>query len=108
MHGCLEGPEGGVYYRGQCKVNEDVALPVYVKALVAQDDVPTIQVTPCSQQTYSLWVTPWTRETNSFRVNGGEGEAFWTFFAKRCDVKTSVLKSRALVRGDGPYTYIAT
>jgi len=108
VHGCLEGPEGGVYYRGKCCINEDVELPDYVRALVAHGDIPTIQVTPCSQQTYSLWVTPWSRETNSFRVNGGEGEAFWTFFAKRCDVQTSVLKSRARVRGEGPYTYIAS
>jgi len=108
VHGCLEGPEGGVYYRGMCRINEDVALPDYVRPLIAPGDVPTIQVTPCSTQTYALWVTPWSRETNSFRVNGGEGEAFWTFFAKRCDVQTSVLKSRTMVHGEGPYTYITT
>lgn len=49
MHGSLEGPEHGVYYRGLVEfdsVGEAVFdLPDYFVDLVLPDDVPTVQVT---------------------------------------------------------------
>jgi hypothetical protein len=108
VHGCLEGPEGGVYYRGESKVGETVVLPKYVKSLVAPGDTPTIQLTPIGYHSACPGVTRWDRETNSFRVLGDDGEVFWTFFAKRCDLPKGVepRKHDVHVSGDGPYRYI--
>ena len=108
VHGCLEGPEGGVYYRGEAAVGSTVTLPKYVKALVAPGDTPTIQLTPIGYHSQCPGATRWDRETNSFRVLGDDGEVFWTFFAKRCDVPKGVepRKHDVHVSGDGPYRYI--
>lgn len=49
LHGSLEGPEHGVYYRGVVTFDSDgeavFELPDYFTALVLSDDIPTVQVT---------------------------------------------------------------
>ena len=47
FHGCLEGPEGGVYYRGEGETVDgkaEVKLPDYFEALVLRDR-RTVQLT---------------------------------------------------------------
>ena len=42
---CLEGPEGGVYYRGRLKGSNIIELPDYWKSLVHEDSI-TVQLQP--------------------------------------------------------------
>ena len=43
VHGCLEGPESGVYYRGKDIAPTTVKLPEYVSKIASDF---TVQVTP--------------------------------------------------------------
>jgi hypothetical protein len=104
VHGCLEGPEGGVYYRGRGEVGTPVNLPKYVPNLIKGE--PTIQVTPIyNGSVRTLNCSEYSNETNSFDVFGSEGPFYWTFTAKRCDVNVEPLKAETNVSGDGPYLF---
>ena len=104
VHGCLEGPEGGVYYRGRGEVGTSVVLPKYVPNLIKGE--PTIQITPIyNGSVRTLNCSEYDKETNSFEVFGTEGPFYWTFTAKRCDVNVEPLKADTNVSGDGPYLF---
>ena len=104
VHGCLEGPEGGVYYRGRGEVGTPVNLPKYVPNLIKGE--PTIQVTPIyNGSVRTLNCSEYDKGTNSFEVFGTEGPFYWTFTAKRCDVNVEPLKADTNVSGDGPYLF---
>jgi hypothetical protein len=64
-HGCLEGPENGIYQRGYCEILEDsaVCLPDYWEKLNGNDY--TIYIT--SHGNYSLYVS--SKEANKFVVS---------------------------------------
>ena len=55
IHGCLEGPENGVYYRGKATISNDesvsITLPSYVQELASDF---TIQITPVGSQKRAL------------------------------------------------------
>ena len=105
VHGCLEGPEGGVYYRGRGKVGESVVLPRYVPSLIKGE--PTIQITPIyNGSVRTLNCSEYDKITNSFAVFGSEGPFYWTFTAKRCDVNAEPLKADTVVNGEGPYKFV--
>ena len=104
VHGCLEGPEGGVYYRGRGKVGTPVVLPDYVPNLIK--DEPTIQITPIyNGSVRTLNCSEYNKFTNSFEVFGTEGPFYWTFTAKRCDVEVEPIKAETNVSGSGPYLF---
>jgi hypothetical protein len=105
VHGCLEGPEGGVYYRGKGNSSKPIRLPDYVPDLVNGDE-PTIHVTPIGNN-QSLGVSEWNRATNSFRVIADRPTDFhWTFTAMRIPVDVEPFETEVEVKGQGPYTYI--
>ena len=104
VHGCLEGPEGGVYYRGRGEVGKPVFLPKYVPNLIKGE--PTIQLTAIYNGSIrTLNCSEYCSETNSFVVFGSKGPFYWTFTAKRCDVNVEPLKADTNVSGDGPYLF---
>jgi hypothetical protein len=48
VHSCLEGPENGVYYRGQARLHEDgaeICLPEFFESLTRPDG-RTVLLTP--------------------------------------------------------------
>ena len=45
IHGCLEGPEYGVYFRGRVKNREEISYPSYWKGLVDWTTI-TVNLTP--------------------------------------------------------------
>jgi hypothetical protein len=105
VHGCLEGPEGGVYYRGKGNSGKPIRLPDYVPDLIGGGE-PTIHVTPIGNN-QSLGVSEWNRETNSFRVIADRPTDFhWTFTAMRIPVDVEPFETEVEVKGQGPYTYI--
>jgi hypothetical protein len=108
VHGCLEGPEAGVYYRGEGKITNDdnvvIELPDYVNNLTT---FLTVQLTPIydgNPNKKSLHVSRVL--DNKFTVYGENGEFFWTVFGKRQDIIVEPKKSDVNVSGDGPYKWI--
>jgi hypothetical protein len=94
-HACIEGPENGVYYRGEDRVGSDgtviVTLPRYFEALTHQSD-RTVQLTPICEDVSVAHRAPRplsaTRPIDGcFMVVGEPGAAFfWRVEAVRSDV----------------------
>ena len=105
VHACLEGPEGGVYYRGTSQVvngSATVSLPDYVDSLATD---LTVQLTPIFNGSIPHICT--TRVVNGkFSVHGDDCEFDWLVMGKRGDIQVEPLKKESQVMGDGPYTWI--
>ena len=109
VHGCLEGPETGVYYRGKSKIEIDqenvtIVLPEYVDAF-AYDY--TVQITPIftgSRLSVPHQVTE--VENGIFTVFGQPGMFYWLVHAKRADLNVQPLRSDVSIHGYGPYKWI--
>ena len=106
VHACLEGPEAGVYYRGEGKIenNEsvDVHLPHYVSSLATD---LTVQITPIFDGKIKTFNVGRVKD-NKFTVYGENGEFYWTVYGKRQSIDTEPLKSNAEVKGHGPYKWL--
>lgn len=109
VHACLEGPEAGVYYRGEAKVENNksvtVRLPDYVSAFATNF---SIQITPIyTDNTNENIVYSTSRvKGNAFTVHGKNGSFYWLVYAQRGKVEVEPKKSAVQVGGDGPYKYI--
>ena len=108
VHGCLEGPEGGVYYRGTGEIinnkNIKIYLPNYVESFASDF---TIQLTPIyNPNTHNLNYTTTEISNNSFDVYGENGKFYWFVFGKRADIDVEVNKNIVNVKGNGPYLWI--
>jgi hypothetical protein len=116
VHACLEGPEAGVYYRGEGRIlnNKSVTieLPSYVSSLAKKF---TVQVTPlvltddedednlCCNKCYAASKV----RDNKFTVYGKNGEFYWHVHGERSSIEIEPKKSETIVRGEGPYKYIS-
>jgi hypothetical protein len=123
VHACLEGPESGVYYRGQGEITNSqsvtIHLPDYVEAL-AKDF--TIQLTPIwplrrphasseKRKEGVIWENSFPLaasevENNSFNVYGENCKFYWLVQGKRADIEVEPLKQSVNVKGTGPYRWI--
>jgi hypothetical protein len=108
VHGCLEGPEAGVYYRGKSEIIKEsttIQLPEYTKAFTDF----SIQITPIFDKNIPMndkkhYVSE--VENNEFIVYGPLGKFFWTVFGKRLDIDVEPNKEDVIVDGNGPYKWI--
>ena len=107
IHVCLEGPEAGVYYRGEGEILNNISstiyLPDYVKKLATEF---TVQLTPIYsgkkiEQLYCSRV-----KNNSFTVYGENTSFYWLVQGKRCDINVEPYKATTAVKGNGPYKWI--
>jgi hypothetical protein len=109
VHACLEGPEAGVYYRGEAKIENNksvsVSLPDYVSSFAGNF---SIQITPIySDDTDDNIVYSTSRvKDNAFTVHGKNGSFYWLVYAQRGKIEVEPKKSEVQVGGDGPYKYI--
>jgi hypothetical protein len=86
-YGSLEGPENGVYVRGQLTGNT-IELPDYWTGLVDEDTI-TVSLTPIGKM-QDLWVED---IIDNVVVVGGENvNCFYTVFAERKDVDKLVVE----------------
>ena len=107
VHACLEGPEAGVYYRGENKIKTDsveVELPAYTDALASDW---SIQLTPISDGPVSTPLSVSKVQNGKFTVYGPSGKFFWTAYGRRAEIKTEVNINDSIVLGDGPYKYLS-
>ena len=108
VHACLEGPEAGIYYRGETEItnnlNVTIELPDYAKAIGTEF---TSHITPV----YSNGIFP----TNicvtkvidgKFTVYGTNGLFNWVVYGLRNKINVEPLKSETVVNGNGPYKYV--
>jgi hypothetical protein len=105
VHACLEGPEAGVYYRGESEIVNDICttitLPDYVSEFAWEF---TVQITPIYQQEPAL-LSVTKVENNQFKVYGKNSKFFWHVYGKRSDIIVEPNKSDVTVKGHGPYKY---
>ena len=85
-HGCLEGPELGVYVRGRLKENTVIELPYYWKDLVHEDSI-TVDLTPigCHQHLYVDTISS-SEITIKNNTTGGRIDCFYHVYGERKDV----------------------
>jgi hypothetical protein len=109
VHACLEGPEAGVYYRGESKIENNqsvvVKLPDYVSSFATNF---SINITPIySDDSVENIVYRTSRvKDNSFTVHGKNGSFYWIVYGQRGKVDVEPKKLDVQVSGDGPYKYI--
>ena len=111
VHGCLEGPEVGVYYRGEGTIaghddgETEITLPDYVDSL-AYDF--TASVTPIGKGQRQIPHSVSRVSQGVFRVYGDVGDFFWLVHGCRNELEVEPLCADTEVRGgDGPYKWIA-
>jgi len=108
IHACLEGPEAGVYYRGDGKLSFGICkiyLPYYAKNLAYSWSV---QLTPIDTPRL---ISSSRVKDGYFVVNGDKsdnGEFFWIVHGKRSEIEIEYSKENTKISGDGPYTYITS
>ena len=98
-HGCLEGPEGGVYYRGKGEAPATIRLPDYATHIASDF---TVQVTPIG--TPRLMSVSEVSPEGTFRVYG-EGRFHWTAIGERVALDPEPLKTDVRIHSMGPYSW---
>ena len=105
VHACLEGPEAGVYYRGQSEIvngeSVEVVLPEYVKSF---SDF-TVQLSPVYNGTKRILHTSRV-ENGSFTVYGKNGKFVWLVHCLRNAIQVEIDKDQVEIKGNGPYKYV--
>ena len=106
VHACLEGPEAGVYYRGEGKITNNecttISLPDYVNPLAYNFTIQITHIYDGEIKTYNSGRVI----NNQFNVYGENGEFYWVVHGTRQDIEVEVDKKTAKVKGNGPYLWI--
>jgi hypothetical protein len=109
IHSCLEGPEAGVYYRGESEMKNgqiEIELPNYVSHISKEFTVNITHIYTgffCNLSTSEI-------VNNKFMVYSSVQEPvkfYWHVYAKRHDIEVEPLKYQINVKGDGPYKWIS-
>jgi len=109
VHACLEGPESGVYYRGEAElVNNQVQidLPHYVPNLASNFTVQLTQIFEGPKDSFARLGAGRVVD-GSFAVYGDPCTFAWHVFGTRQVIDTEPNRDDVEVFGDGPYRYIA-
>jgi len=106
VHACLEGPEVGVFYRGQGEIinnfNTTIILPEYVKQLATDFTVKVTAIYDGKIKIYNFAEV----ENNSFNVYGENGKFNWLVIGKRYDIEVEPNKTNVDINGNGPYLWL--
>jgi len=110
VHACLEGPEAGVYYRGESEIKNGkdvvIELPEYVYNLANEF---TVQLNQIIEYTETFTHLASSRiENNKFKVYSSNGNVkfFWHVYGRRQNIEVEPLKKDVELKGDGPYKYL--
>ena len=106
VHACLEGPEMGVYYRGQGEITDntssEIVLPTYVSTIATNFTIQVSHIYDGSHpKTYSVGEVI----NNRFAVYGENGRFSWEVRGSRGDIVVESDKNEIVVYGDGPYKW---
>jgi len=91
-HGCLEGPEYSVFYRGRLIDNNLIELPDYWKGLINPETI-TVNLTPHSfyQELYVKSIE-WGTKLHIVNNAGGKIDCSYVIIAERKDIKKLVVE----------------
>ena len=108
VHACLEGPEVGVYYRGEGRIIKEkvsIFLPDYVNVFATDY---TVQVTSIFESDEDMPRTLMVSRVHngSFTVKGPSGSFYWHVYGKRANIELEPRKADVSVLGQGPYKWI--
>jgi hypothetical protein len=103
VHACLEGPEAGVYYRGEAEITNNEEVEVLIPEYTSAFNNFTVHVSAAGSFN-NLYATK--VENGKFKVYGKNGKVSWTVFGTRQNIDTEPLKKDVQVSGSGPYKYI--
>lgn len=109
VHACLEGPEAGVYYRGEAKIVDNkstiVFLPDYVESLATNY---TTHLTPIydDNEDEQINLKCSRVKDNKFTVYGKKCSFYWVVYGERVKINVEPLKIHTSVKGEGPYKWI--
>ena len=107
VHGCLEGPEAGVYYRGKNEITDDISVTIYLPDYVEKICTNmTIQITPIYNGITIINYNASEVVDNKFTVYGPNGKFYWIVHGTRLEFEVEPLKENTLVKGDGPYKWV--
>jgi hypothetical protein len=108
VHGCLEGPEAGVYYRGKENIPSShkivISLPNYASHIATNF---TTHVTPVCNSYQRRFVGASDVVNGKFTIYGDPGPISWIVHGTRSVIETEPLKESHILLGDGPYTYLS-
>lgn len=105
VHACLEGPEVGVYYRGNSVVTDgrcEVSIPNYTSNFTDF----TVHITPIYNGNNVRVLNATEVENGVFTVHGEDGPFSWLVHGKRGSITVEPSKDSVNVMGDGPYKWI--
>jgi hypothetical protein len=98
---CLEGPEGGVYFRGRVKNRTEIELPDYWKDLVDIQSI-TVSLTPIGAHQHVI-VKRWDETKIYLQSNGGMPiDCFYHVFAERKDGEKLIVEYQGETPADYP------
>jgi len=124
VHGCLEGPEAGVYYRGKAEILENLNENMGIKPIneISESSIEislpsyatsfnnfSINLTPIKNMNKSRSKLPLEVsevKNNKFSVYGEPCSFYWLVHATRLNIEVEPLRSDVTLKGDGPYTYL--
>ncbi len=84
-HGCLEGPESGVYVRGKLTGSDTIELPEYWTGLVHEDSI-TVNLTPIGRNAPLHSVVDIVNNTIVVESANDNVNCFYTVYGERKDV----------------------
>jgi hypothetical protein len=98
---CLEGPEGGVYFRGRVTNKTEIELPLYWKDLVDIQSL-TVSLTPIGSHQHVI-VKRWDETKIYLQSNGGMPiDCFYHVFAERKDGEKLIVEYQGETPADYP------
>jgi hypothetical protein len=108
VHACLEGPEGGVYYRGTGEItnNEyiEIELPDYASHIATEFSILLTKIRTNKNKKTRLETSKIIG--NKFTVYGENTEFYWFVYGKRQNIEVEPLKAKTKIQGSGPYKWI--
>ena len=106
VHACLEGPEGGIYYRGKGTISNGYSTTIYLPEYVNNFGYDfTVLVTPIYDGKIHVCNSSMV-ENNEFQVYGDNCSFSWTVIGKREEITIEPNKKDVTVKSMGPYTWI--
>jgi hypothetical protein len=109
VHACLEGPEAGVYYRGESEITNDesieIELPNYVDKICTDLTIQLTLIYNGDKSNTTLYTSP--VKDNKFTVYASKNVKFyWLVHGKRSSITVEPLRENVDVKGNGPYKWI--
>ena len=109
VHACLEGPEVGVYYRGESEIiNNDsvkIELPSYVDKICTDLTIQLTSIYNGDKSNTTLYTS--SVKDNKFTVYASKNVKFyWIVHGKRCNINIEPYTKDVDIKGSGPYKWI--